>query len=152
MSCYHILAPQNGKIVPISEIQDPVFSGRILGDGVGIIPSENRVLSPISGTIVQIAETFHAICIQGDSGIEILVHLGLDTVKLKGKGFTCCVKNGQHVSAGDLLMNMNIKLIRREGFDTITPCIIINMDKVKKLSVLTGNTIAGKTIIMHCQI
>ncbi len=143
-----MVAQQTGKIVPITEVPDDVFSGKILGNGVGIIPSDHRVLAPISGKIVQIADTLHAICIESDDGLEILIHLGLDTVQLKGQGFTCHVKVGQHVLTGDLLMDMDIEQIKQAGYRVVTPCIITNMDHVKKLTVYGGSADAGKTAIM----
>lgn len=147
-----IYAQQTGRIIPLAEVPDPVFSGKVLGDGLAIIPTENQVLSPVSGTIVQIAETMHAICLESDDGLEILVHLGLETVKLKGKGFTCRVKVGQHVSAGDRLMDMDIEQIQKNGLSIVTPCVISNMDSVKKLTVFSGNTAAGKTAIMEYEL
>ena len=147
-----VLAPQTGKIIPIAEVPDPVFSGKVLGDGAGIVPSDNKVVAPVDGTVVQIADTLHAVCIQGDSGAEIIIHLGIDTVNLKGKGFTCHVKSGQHVSAGDLLMDMDIGFIKNAGYDVTTPCIITNMDKVKNISAAVGNAEAGKTVILKYDI
>lgn len=147
-----VLAPQTGEAIPITKVPDPVFSGKVLGDGIGIIPSENKVVAPVDGTVVQVAETLHAVCMQGDDGAEIIIHLGIDTVKLKGKGFTCHVKDGQHVSAGDLLMDMDIGFIKSAGYDVTTPCIITNMDKVKNISMESGNTEAGKTTVIEYDI
>lgn len=147
-----IVAQQTGKIIPLTEVPDPVFSGKVLGDGIGIIPAENKVVAPISGTIVQIADTLHAICIEGDDGLEVLVHLGLETVKLKGKGFTCHVKTGQHVLAGDLIMEMDIQQIQQAGLNVVTPCVISNMDKVQKFTIFSGNTEAGETAIMEYEL
>ena len=128
---------------------DSVFSGKVLGDGVGIIPSENEVLAPVSGTVVQVADTLHAVCLESDDGLEVLIHLGLDTVKLKGKGFTCHVKAGQHVSAGDLLMEMDLTQIGQAGYNAVTPCIVTNLDQVKRLSMFSGDAVAGKTVVME---
>jgi len=147
-----VLAPQTGKIIPITEVPDPVFSGKVLGDGIGIVPSDSKVVAPVDGTVVQVADTLHAVCMQGDNGAEIIIHLGIDTVKLKGKGFTCHVKSGQHVSAGDLLMDMDIRFIKNAGYDVTTPCIITNMDKVKNISAEVGNAEAGKTVILKYDI
>jgi glucose-specific phosphotransferase system IIA component len=143
-----ILAPQTGKIVPLSEVPDPVFSGKVLGDGAAILPAENKVFAPISGTIVQVADTLHAVCIESEDGLDILLHLGLDTVKLKGKGFRCHVRSGQHVAAGDLLMEMDLDYIQRAGYPVVTPCIITNLDAVKKVSAASGDAVAGKTILI----
>jgi sugar PTS system EIIA component len=143
-----IVAQQNGKAVPITEVPDPVFSGKVLGDGVGIIPTSSEVLAPVSGTIAQVAHTFHALGIESDGGLEVLVHLGIDTVKLEGQGFTCYVKEGQHVNAGDKLMDMDLDFIKSKGFNTISPCIITNMDAAKDLKLFTGDVTAGETTVM----
>ena len=142
-----ILAPQTGKAVPVSEVPDPVFSGKVLGDGVGILPTEGGVYAPVSGTVVQVAETFHAVGIESDDGLEVLVHLGIDTVKLKGEGFTCHVKEGQHVSAGDKLIDMDLAFIESKGLSTVSPCIITNVDNAN-LAVLPGEVTAGETAVM----
>lgn len=144
-----IVAPQTGRIIPVDEIPDPAFSKKVLGDGIGMIPSENKVLAPVSGTVVQVADTLHAVCIESDDGLEILIHLGLDTVELKGEGFTCHVKAGQHVSAGDLLMYMDLEQIGQAGYNVVTPCIITNLDHVKNLSMASGEAVAGKTVVME---
>lgn len=143
-----ILAQQTGKAVAITDVPDPVFAQKVLGDGIAIIPSSNEVFSPISGTIAQIAHTFHAIGIEGDDGTEVLVHLGIDTVKLDGEGFTCYVEVGQHVSAGDKLMDMDIAAIQAKGYQTISPCILTNMDSVKNLNFQLGNVVGGQATVM----
>ena len=155
MSLFHkqktdgiIVAPQTGKIVSLAEVPDDVFSGKVLGDGIGIIPSDGKVLAPISGKVIQIADTLHAICMESNDGLEILIHLGLETVQLKGKGFTCHVKAGQQVSAGDLLMDMNVEEMKQAGYNVVTPCIVTNMDQVKSLTTYSGNADAGKTAVI----
>lgn len=146
-----ILAPQSGKAVAITEVPDPVFSGKVLGDGVAIQPESGEVLAPVSGTVAQVAHTLHAVGIESDDGLEVLVHLGIDTVKLKGEGFTCHVKEGQHVEAGDKLMDMDLALIESKGFSTISPCIVTNLDAVKNFSAIPGTVTAGKTVVMTYQ-
>lgn len=146
-----IIAPQTGKAVPLTEVPDPVFAGKVLGDGVGIQPTDGAVLAPVSGTVVQVAHTLHAVGLESDNGLEVLVHLGIDTVKLKGEGFTCHVKEGQHVKVGDKLMDMDLALIESKGFSTVSPCIVTNLDSVKDFTVLTGDVTAGETAIMTYQ-
>ncbi|MVB11800.1 PTS system glucose-specific EIIA component [Caprobacter fermentans] len=143
-----MMAPLSGKVVPITEAPDSVFSNKVLGDGVAVIPSSGKVLSPVSGTIVQIAHSLHAICLEGDDGAEILIHLGIDTVSLEGKGFTCCVREGQHVVAGEELMEMDLELIKTKGLSTVSPCIITNLDRMKDLSMKYGDAVAGETVVM----
>lgn len=115
---------------------------------MGILPTEGGVYAPVSGTVVQVAETFHAVGIESDDGLEVLVHLGIDTVKLKGEGFTCHVKEGQHVSAGDKLIDMDLAFIESKGLSTVSPCIITNVDNAKNLAVLPGEVTAGETAVM----
>lgn len=130
-----IVAAQNGKVVKLEDVKDPVFSDKVLGDGVAIVPVDSEVVAPISGTVTQIAHTSHAVGITGDDGIELLIHMGIDTVNLKGEGFTACVEQGQHVEAGQKIFEMDLQFIQSSGYDTTTPCIITNMDEVKKMSV-----------------
>lgn len=143
-----VLSPSTGRIIPISEVKDPVFAEKVLGDGAAIIPMKNQVVAPVSGTVVKIADTLHAVCLEGDNGLEILIHLGIDTVKLNGKGFVCHVENGQHVNAGDPLIDMDVAAVRAGGFDPVTPCVITNMDYVKKLTFASGTAAAGETVLM----
>ena len=96
-----IAAPLTGKVIPVTEVPDPVFAEKVLGDGIAVDPTEGTVYSPVDGTIFQIAHTFHAMGIESDDGLEILVHLGIDTVKLEGKGFQSFVEVGQKVKKGD---------------------------------------------------
>ena len=145
---YKLLSPLSGSVVQITEAPDKVFSNKVLGDGVAIIPEKNEVVSPVDGTVVQIARTLHAICIESDNHAEILLHLGIDTVELNGEGFTCYIKDGEHVSAGQKLMDMDIDFIKNKGYSTASPCIITHMDCVKNLSATTGKAEAGKTVII----
>ncbi len=143
-----IMAQQTGRAVPITEVPDPVFAEKVLGDGIAIIPTSNTVVAPVSGTIAQVAHTFHAVGIEADDGTEVLVHLGIDTVKLNGEGFTCHVKVGDHVNVGDKLMDMDIEAIAAKGFQTISPCIVTTMDDLKNIDFITGDVTAGETAVM----
>ena len=146
-----VLAQQTGKAIGIEEVPDPVFANKVLGDGIAIIPNSNEVFAPVSGIIIQIAHTLHAIGIESDDGIEVLVHLGIDTVRLNGEGFTCHVEVGQHVAAGDKIMDMDIALIEASGYKTGSPCIITNLGDIKHLEPKTGNVIGGETTVMICK-
>lgn len=143
-----IVAPVTGKAIPITEVKDEVFRDKILGDGVAMIPEDDTFYAPCSGTIVQIAHTYHAVCLESDNGVEILLHLGMDTVQLDGEGFTCHVKPGQHVKAGDKLITMDRAFVTEKGYQIVSPCIVTNLDAVKDLSFLTGETTHGETPIM----
>lgn len=146
---YKILAPLSGKAVSVTETPDKVFAEKVLGDGVTILPESGEVLAPVDGTVVNIAHSYHALCIEGDDGAEVLVHLGIDTVELDGKGFTCHVKKGEHVTAGQKLMDMDLNLIREKGYSTASPCIVTNPGEVKRLTPRTGDAAAGKTVVIE---
>lgn len=119
-------APIAGQAVSITEVSDPTFSQEILGKGIAIRPAEGKVYAPCDATIDMMFETGHAVSLIADNGAEILIHVGLDTVNLKGKHYTVLAKNGQHVKKGELLMEFDKDAIAREGYDTITPVVICN--------------------------
>lgn len=143
-----IYSPQTGACVPLSEVPDTVFADKVLGDGIAIKPTDDTVFSPVDGTIVQVAHTFHAIGIEGNDGVEILVHLGINTVELKGEGFNCHVKVGDKVKKGDKLMDMDRAFIESKGYNTISPCIVTNMDCISKFEIKTGNVSAKENVVI----
>jgi sugar PTS system EIIA component len=143
-----MVAPQTGRVGSIREIPDEVFSEKILGDGVAIIPSEDDVVSPVKGEVVQVADTGHAFCIRSDDGVEILIHVGVDTIGLKGRGFTSFVSSGQKVRAGDLIGKADIKFIEKSGYSTHTAVLITNMRDIKDVDFVQGPAEAGKTEIV----
>lgn len=121
-----ICAPLSGRVVPLSEVNDPTFAQEILGKGAAIIPAENTVVSPVNGTVEMVFDTLHAIGLRSEDGAEVLIHIGLDTVKLGGKYFKAFVKNGDTVKTGDPLVEFDMEKIKAEGYDVITPVIISN--------------------------
>lgn len=128
-SSIKISAPVSGKLVSIKEVNDPTFSEEILGKGVAIIPSGDQICAPADGTVSTVFPTGHAAAVTTAEGVEILIHVGLDTVKLDGKHFTIHASEGQKVSKGDLLLEADIEQIRAEGYDVITPVVICNSDE-----------------------
>lgn len=144
-----IIATQTGVCVSLDEVPDEVFASRMLGDGVAIIPSENEVKSPVDGTVVQVFDTLHAYSIKSDDGLEILVHIGINTVELKGEGFKAEVADGNRVKAGDTLCRADIKFIKEKGYEVYTPIVIANSDEVKGLEMLKGQVVSGETTIME---
>ncbi len=138
-----VSAPSAGQAVPLSEVNDPTFSEEILGKGAAIIPSEGRVVSPVDGTVELMFDTGHAVSLRSDSGAEILIHVGLDTVKLAGKHYTIHCKNGDKVGRGDLLLEFDLEAIRAEGYDPITPVIICNSEAYASVQAHTGTTVAA---------
>ncbi len=117
-----ILSPADGELIPMEEIPDPVFSGGMMGKCVGILPENGTICAPISGTVTTVAAAGHAVSLRGENGREILIHAGLDTVKLNGEGFKVLVREGEKVKQGQLMMEADIRLIRERGFN---PMIIV---------------------------
>ncbi|MEG0369651.1 MAG: PTS glucose transporter subunit IIA [Hungatella sp.] len=136
-----ILAPVAGRTVPMSEVNDPTFSQEILGKGLAIIPSEGRVVAPADGEVVVMFETKHAVSIRTDDGTELIIHIGLDTVNLKGQYYTSHVAQGDRVKAGDLLVEFELDQIKEAGYDVITPIIICNTPDYPNMVCYTGKEV-----------
>ena len=120
--------PIKGELIAITEVNDQVFSQKMMGDGFAIIPSENTVISPLSGTVDVVFPTKHAIGIKSNTGIEFIIHIGIDTVKLNGEGFTSYVEQGQNISQGEKLVTFDLDLIKSKGYDTSVIVIFPNND------------------------
>lgn len=134
-------APLAGKTIKMSDVPDPTFGQELLGKGVAIIPSVGKVVAPIDGTVEMIFDTKHAISMSSDSGIQLIIHVGLDTVTLKGEPFTTHVEAGQKVKAGDLLLEFDIKAIQSAGLDTVTPIVICNTSDYKEIEAYVGKNV-----------
>ena len=130
-----ISAPVNGKIVSLEKVNDAVFSQKILGDGTAILPEDGKVFSPVNGTVSSLFETKHAIGLTSDEGVEMLIHIGIDTVNLQGKYFEAHVKTGDRVKTGDLLISFDQEAVQKEGYETVTPVLVTNSDEFKCISV-----------------
>ncbi|MCT4509451.1 MAG: PTS glucose transporter subunit IIA [Tepidibacter sp.] len=128
-----IKSPFEGEIVDITKVNDHMFSSKMLGDGVAVIPSNNKAVAPCDGEITQIFPTNHAFGITTKEGLEILVHIGIDTVELKGEGFKRILEAGTWVKKGDAIVEVDLEYIKNNGKDTITPIIITNMDKIESM-------------------
>ena len=125
----NVMSPLSGEVVSLSEVKDEVFSSEAMGKGCAVIPSEGKVYAPFDGTIVGLLESHHAVGLESKNGIEVLIHVGMDTVKLNGKHFTCHVEQDQKVAKGQLLLEFDIEAIKKEGYEIITPVIITNSDE-----------------------
>lgn len=149
-----IVAPLSGKVVSLEEVPDPVFSQKMMGDGIAIDPSEGKVVSPVAGEIVQLFPTKHAVGLKTDSGLEVLVHIGLETVGMEGEGFESHVSAGDKVNVGDELITFDMDLVREKAKSTITPIILTNGDdKVESSEVLTsGDASKGETELLHVKL
>ncbi|MBO5237949.1 MAG: PTS glucose transporter subunit IIA [Lachnospiraceae bacterium] len=143
-----ICAPLNGTVVPLSEVNDPTFAEEILGKGAAILPNEGKVYAPVDGVINSLFETKHAIGITGEDGVEILIHVGIDTVKLGGEHFTAHVAANQTVNKGDLLLEFDMEAIQAGGYEVVTPIIISNTDDYAEVAVVTdGNVVVGENLL-----
>ncbi|MEH7004477.1 beta-glucoside-specific PTS transporter subunit IIABC [Priestia megaterium] len=130
-----ISAPFNGKVIPLSSVPDEVFSSGAMGEGLAIDPSDNKLYAPFDGTVVMVAPTKHAIGLRSEYGVELLVHIGLDTVTLDGKPFTLHVEDGVKFKKGDLLIEFDKEFIETQGLQTITPVIITNSNAYREVIV-----------------
>ena len=138
-----------GDIIDISAVEDEVFSKKLLGEGFAVIPQSNDFFSPASGTVSDVAETLHAYCITTDDGLEVLVHIGLDTVELKGNHFKTLVKKGQRVNAGTPIASASLDKIKNTGYKTTTMVVVTNPEKLKSFEALPQKsaTIGTKAFI-----
>lgn len=128
-------APMTGEIIPLEELKDEAFSSGVMGQGAGIEPSEGRVFAPVDGTVSTLFPTLHAVGITSDNGEEILIHVGMDTVQLNGEGFIAHVNQGDRVKRGQLLLDVDLKLLREKGYSTQTPVLVVNPDDMSEIQV-----------------
>ncbi|GAB97652.1 PTS system beta-glucosides-specific IIC component [Kineosphaera limosa] len=144
-----VAAPMSGRIIALTDVPDPVFSGGAMGAGVGIVPTSGTVYAPIAGKLVVAMNTGHAYGIRSDEGVEVLVHVGLDTVNMKGEGFTPQVAKGERVAAGQVLAEVDLGAIERAGYDPTTVVLITNTAKHREVSAVTGEHLEhGQTAII----
>ena len=142
-----VLAPMNGQAVPLDQVPDEVFSQKVLGDGLAVIPSEGKIFSPVNGEISSIAETKHAYGFTADNGLEVLVHFGLETVALQGQGFTPHVQVGDRVKAGDLVAEVDMEFLKSKQINTITPVLICDGMDDMQIETAAGMVKTGDTVI-----
>lgn len=143
-----VCAPVKGRLVPLSKVNDPTFAEEILGKGAAIIPEEGNFVSPVKGRVITVFETKHAIGIAADTGAEILLHVGLNTVNLQGRHFEALVKEGDAVEVGTPILKVDLKALREAGYDTITPVLVTNsMDYAEVTAVEEKEVTSGETII-----
>ncbi len=145
-----VYAPVSGKILPIEDVPDVVFSERIAGDGIAIKPEGDKLVAPFDGTIVQVFETNNAFAIRSEKNIEVLVHFGIDTVDLRGKGFKRLAESGQKVHKGDPIIGFNLKELESSAHSTVTPVVISNMGELEidRLNKADGDAVAGETAVL----
>ena len=144
---YSIGAPVKGEVIDIKETKDMVFNTESLGKGVGIIPKSNQIIAPIGGVITTFFPTKHAVGITTDEGIEVLIHIGIDTVELNGKFFTDKKKQGDRINRGEELLNVEFEEIMKSGYETTVLMVIVNTANNKEVKTILGNKEQGEIVI-----
>lgn len=140
-------SPLTGQIVPLGEVADEAFATKVLGDGIAVLPSEGVLRAPADGRVDQVFETGHAITLVTEGGAELLLHIGIDTVALKGQHFKTQVTSGQTIKCGDELIRFDIEGIRAAGYDVTTPMIVSNSDEFELTIPADGNIRAGQVLL-----
>lgn len=144
-----IYAPIDGELVQLEEVPDPVFSEKMMGDGVALKPANGTVVSPVKGEVIQVFPTKHAVGIRAENGAEILIHIGLETVHLKGEGFTAHVQEGDTINIGDKLIHFDFDIIQEKASSTISPVLITNTDDMREITAGDKHTVrAGEDEIL----
>jgi glucose-specific phosphotransferase system IIA component len=128
-----IKSPARGKRIDLKDVPDALFANKMIGDGFAVYPESKEICSPVDGKIVHIFDTNHAVGLKTDDGLEVLVHIGIDTVKLKGEGFKRIASIGQKVKVGDILIECDLEYLKENAKSIITPVVITNMDQVQKI-------------------
>lgn len=147
--CFELVAPVSGRVIPLSEVPDEVFAQKMAGDGVAIEATGDVVVSPCDGTLSLIFKTNHAFALTTDSGIELLIHIGIDTVELNGEGFERLAEEGIKVTAGTPIIKIDREFIKSKGLSLATPVLITNPDNCKEINGLTGKNVeAGKDTVI----
>lgn len=144
-----LYAPVVGNAVPVTQVPDPTFAEGMLGNGIAIEPAEGKVYAPCDATVDTMFETGHAVSLSAANGAEILIHVGLETVTLKGKHFTIHCKNGDQVKKGDLLIEFDLEAIKAEGFNTITPVLVCNSDDYGTFNTKVGKAVTNADLVIE---
>lgn len=142
-----VYSPMDGKVIALSEVEDGVFSEGMLGEGVAVIPENGDVVAPFDGKVQMVYDTKHALGLVSNEGVELLIHVGIDTVKLEGKHYDVKVTDGQSIKKGDVLAVVDIDGIKKEGYRTVTPVIVTNTDDFTEVKAVVGGNKAGDKII-----
>lgn len=143
-----VYSPISGEIINIEDVPDVVFSEKIVGDGIAIRPNGNKIVAPIDGVIGKIFETNHAFSMESKENVELFVHFGIDTVELKGEGFTRVAQEGQEVKRGETIIEIDLALLEQKAKSVLTPVVISNMDEISNLDKKAGQVVAGESVIL----
>ena len=144
----HLYAPMAGAAVPVTEVPDPTFAEGLLGDGIAIIPTDGKVYAPCDATVEMMFTTGHAVSLTTETGAEILIHVGLETVGLEGKPFTIHAANGDKVKKGQLLIEVDLEAVKAAGLPTITPMLICNTDDYPTFNTFVGKDVTNGDVVI----
>ena len=144
-----LCAPCAGTSIPMSEIPDEAFAGGMLGAGFGVDPAEGHFCAPVDGHVESVAEAKHAYTILTDDGLDVLVHIGVDTVRLGGEGFIPRVSAGQYVKTGDVIADADLDLIRDKGLPTTVAVLVTNPEKIENEEYKHGSVAGGRDVVMR---
>nr|WP_132040777.1 PTS glucose transporter subunit IIA [Caldanaerobacter subterraneus] len=147
-----IKSPVDGEVIEIINVPDEVFAQKLIGDGVAVIPEADIFVSPVDGIVTAVFPTKHAIGIRTKEGIEVMIHVGIDTVKLNGEGFDVFVSEGDKVKVGDKLLKVERTLIKSKAKSLVSPIVVTNMDRIKEFKKMTGKATAGQTVVIEAVI
>lgn len=147
-----LFAVCDGEVIPVESIPDDVFSRGILGRGYGIKPANGKIVSPVCGIVEVVTDTSHAYTVKNGDGLQILIHIGVDTVSLEGKGFNPCVREGQRVKAGDTLCICDLEKIKQKGIPTETAVLITNDENVEIVKCKYGTVSGGETSVLQYKV
>ncbi len=147
----NIISALSGNVISLDEVSSPIFAGKVVGDGIAIVPYDGMVVSPITGVISFVGVQKHSYGITSFDGIEVLIHLGIGTVALNGEGFTPFVEKGDKVNAGDPICNVDWNIVKDHNLDITSPIVITSqsVEMIKRLTIYQGLATAGKTACMH---
>ncbi|MFS0883455.1 PTS glucose transporter subunit IIA [Bacillus sp. 7586-K] len=148
-----IYSPLDGEVVSLGNVPDPVFSQKMMGEGIAIKPRLGNLTAPVKGEVVQVFHTKHALGIKSDNGLELLIHIGIDTVELNGEGFQVLVKQGQSVKIGDPLVNFDIPFLKSKNKEIITPIIITNTnERIESIVQNAQQDVSNGDLLITCKL
>lgn len=146
-----IVSPVDGEIIELENILDEVFSSGILGDGFGVIPTSKNFYSPVNGKVENAYKTGHAYTIVTDDGLEVLIHIGIDTVELEGEFFDSKISQGEHLKKGDIIAHVDTDRIMERGFDPVCVVVVANSDKLHNIDIKCGQCYSGDVAMEYEQ-
>ncbi|MCR2045204.1 PTS sugar transporter subunit IIA [Anaerosalibacter massiliensis] len=147
-----IISPATGRIIPIEEVEDETFAKKRTGDGIAVELTDGKIIAPFDGEIISMYNANHCLVIRSEDGIELLIHIGIDTIKLKGEGFKKYVELNDKVNKGDTILEADIDLLKSKNKSVVTPIIITNRRRIDSIEKMKGNVEKGKDKIMNIKV